>query len=213
MHTDDYDDGNRIVVITLGPVTSTDSAFEALLPMQVTCVVTDDDAFGVAVTTPHPPPLYIMEEHDRDPDNGTEVRFQLTSKPRADVYLHATVSDLTEARLWPCRRPSGKKYPILCDRQTYYSSNEVVLKYTPESWNLFQALNIVSVDDDIDDGPQFVQVGIVQVETEDPHYLALASANLNVSAIVVNLDDGKYMECVVTYVILPQLCAHLKLQI
>ena len=213
MRTDDYDDGNRIVVITLGPVTSTDSAFEALLPMQVTCVVIDDDAFGVAVTTPQPPPLYIMEEHDQDPEKGVEVRFKLTSKPRADVYLHATVSDRTEAKLWPCRRPSGKKYPLLCDRQTYYSSTEVVLKYTSETWNVFQALKILSVDDKIDDGPQFVQVGIVQVETEDPHYLALTSANLNVSAIIVNLDDGVWMECVVTCIISPQLFTHLKLQI
>ena len=194
MRADDYDDGNRFVIITIGPIKSTDSAFQALSPMQVTCIVIDDDTFGVRVTTPQPPPLYIMEEHAREKENAVEVRFQLTSKPRENVFLHASVSDTTEAMFSPCRIPrktlKRELFPLDCGSQQYNSYYSVILKYNTQNWDKIQALKIASEDDQIDDGPQIVQIGIVQVETKDRHYSALTKANLNVSAIVINLDDG-----------------------
>jgi len=82
-------------------------------------------------------------------------------------------------------------FPLDCGSQQYNSYYNVVLKYNTENWNKIQALKIASEDDLIDDGSQIVRIGIVKVETEDRHYSALTKANLNVSAIVINLDDDQ----------------------
>jgi hypothetical protein len=126
----------------------------------VTGTFQDDDTAGVQVTAV-PTPL-STDETDGGRGSNT-VSFVLNSEPTADVVLNVQSSDTTEASI---------------------SSN--MLTFTAGNWDTPQAITVLGVDDDIDDGNVAFSIITNPAVSMDPKYNNLDPANVS----GVNNDDG-----------------------
>ncbi|MCP4298708.1 MAG: porin family protein [Proteobacteria bacterium] len=93
---------------------------------------------------------------------GTQVPVYLSSQPLADVILKIKSQDFLEGR-------------VVKD----------LFKFTPKNWNKPQLVELIGVDDDIDDGDQFFNIEVLEVQSEDQLYKYVTS----VSPPISNQDD------------------------
>jgi uncharacterized repeat protein (TIGR01451 family) len=101
---------------------------------------------------------------------ATRYRIALTSKPKADVFVPIASSDPTEGLLKTDLSQPG--------------APQVVLRFTPDNWNLQQTFYVQGVDDPIVDGIVSYQF-VVSADGDDDVYRALNPVSFSAS----NGDD------------------------
>jgi hypothetical protein len=166
LDNDSVADGDQPYQVTLGPITSDDSAYAQLtmaeLPyVNVVNVDNDKADFSVTLRTgldPNDASELLTSE------KGTSATFSLalTSKPMAAVEVGLTSTNTAEGTVSPAK-----------------------LDFTVDNWNVAQIVTVTGVDDKVKDGNVAYAVRRSAPTTDDPAYQKLPSADVK----VVNLDD------------------------
>jgi len=148
---DDLADGAQRYGVTVGPATSTDPAYAALDPGNVTLTNIDNDSPGVIVT---PTSGLVTSEA------GAAATFTvvLASQPTADVTIAVSSSDPGEGTAAPAS-----------------------LTFTPMNWNAPQTVTVTGADDDQADGVQSYTIVLDAAGSTDPGYAGVDPADVAVS--------------------------------
>ncbi|MCB9682231.1 MAG: right-handed parallel beta-helix repeat-containing protein [Alphaproteobacteria bacterium] len=158
---DDVDDGDQAFEITLGPITSNDTGYAALvLGDTVAGVNTDDDTAGFLVSK-----AAVGTDETGLVDTFT---VRLTSAPTATVSLAVASTDTDEA-----------------------TTSVASLSWDATSWTTARPVTVTGVDDDLVDGTVSYQITLGPVTSGDALYAALDPADLvgeNVDDDVADLD-------------------------
>ncbi|QDV39156.1 beta strand repeat-containing protein [Tautonia plasticadhaerens] len=151
---DPDDDGDVAYSIVLGLASSFDPLYNGLDPADVAAVNADDDTAGVVVA-----PMAGLTTSEA----GGSASFSvvLTSRPAADVTITVATSDPTEGV------PSAAS-----------------LTFTPDDWDVPQAVTVVGIDDPDDDGDVHFAV-LLSPSSGDPAFDRLGAAAVTLE----NLDD------------------------
>lgn len=143
------DDGNVMVLITLGPAVSADINYFQRDPPDVTALNTDDDERGITVT----PTLGLVTT-----EAGGLATFtvRLSSQPTAPVTIPLLSSDLSEGTVSP-----------------------EMLNFTEQNWQTPQTVTITGRPDLIDDDDVLYNIITLDADSLDPRYDNLNGPNVS----------------------------------
>ncbi len=145
---DEVDDGDQKVVITLGPTTSADTAWNGVRVDPLEAVNTDDDGAGIAVSQPSPT--------NNTTENGAESTFTVTLKSRPTADVTVAVSSTVPAE--------GK-------------ADKTQLVFKPDTWQTPQTVKVKGQDDSVADGDKAFKV-VLEPQSADMTYAALGKTEL-----------------------------------
>ncbi len=150
---DDLADGEQGFVIALGPVTSTDAAYAALDPVDVTGSNLDNDSAGIKVAFTPATGLTTTEAA------GTATfTVVLTSQPTASVSIGVSSSAPTEGKV---------------------SASSV--DFTTTNWASPQTVTVTGQDDSVADGNQPYTILLAKPNTTDAAYAAIDPTDVPVT--------------------------------
>ncbi len=146
---DAVDDGDQKVVISLGPTSSADTAWNGVKVDPIEAVNTDDDAAGIDVSTPSPT--------SNTTENGAEATFtvKLKSRPTADVTVAVSSTVPTEGK-----------------------ADKTQLVFAPNTWQIAQTVKVRGQDDSVADGDKPFKV-VLEPQSADMTYAALGKHELS----------------------------------
>ena len=153
---DGVDDDDVSYTILTAPATSGDSGYSGVNADDVSLDNTDDDDAGITVIAA--PGLMTSE-------SGSTAMFQivLDSEPTADLTIGLSSSHPAEGTL---------------------SVGSVT--FTPENWDIPQAVTVTGQDDNVDDGDVNYTVATVAATSGDDNYNNLDADDVS----LINTDDG-----------------------
>ncbi len=156
---DDFEiDGDQISIINVAVNSTSDSLFASLSDKSIAVITEDNDAAGVIVTTRDP----LTSE---DGETGF-FEIQLKTKPTAPVLIFFESSNSLEASV----------------------ATSVLFDST--NWNVPQKILVIGLDDDppVADGAQNYMINIIQLNSIDSYYNALAIEQLP-AVEMINQDN------------------------
>ncbi len=134
---DNLIDGNQNTNITISvDDDNSENTFDALADKMVNVTTTDDDVAGFTISESDGNTLVV--------ESGTDDSFTvvLDAQPTSDVVLNIAEGSTDEATL-----------------------DKTTLTFTSENWNTAQTITITPIDDDFDDGNQFITL-IVSIDDD-----------------------------------------------
>jgi hypothetical protein len=140
---DSFVDGDQVYTVVLLPASSTDGDYAERDADDLVLTNTDDDAVGLIVT---PSQAITTSESG----GLTTAKVQLRAQPHAPVQVTLSSTRPDEARL-----------------------SKTTLTFSPEAWNVPQAIDVVGVDDLVADGAQDYAIDFVTTST-DPLFTGFA---------------------------------------
>ncbi len=166
---DDLEDGNQTYTIISQTVTSDDSDFGGLVPINPENIIVtniDDDSPDFIFT-----PISSLETSDSG--KIAQFSYSLTTQPDADVVVDVSVSDSSEGQL--LKNLSNKH------------SFKLTMIFTPVNWSIPQVVYVTGIGDDILDGdqPNNISIAVNNTLTMD----TTGYADVKSTITVTNIDD------------------------
>jgi len=162
---DSIDDGDAAYTIITAPSVSSDPTYNGLNAADVSVLNLDNDTSGITIAPTSPTGLTVVE------GTTTDYTIVLNSKPATDVVVTIASSNTSQG---------GTVTPG-------------TLTFTPDSWNVAQAVTIHGIDDTAVDGNTPFTITNT-VTSADPLYAALAPATFLVTTLdneaVLTLPSG-----------------------
>ncbi len=137
---DDLNDGDANYTISLGPITSADTDYAALAPVDVSLTNADDDSSGTTVDAP-------TELTTTEVGGETTFTVVLDCEPADDVTIAVSSSDTSEGTVSPTS-----------------------LTFTDHDWDTPQTVTVTGVDDYMADGDVPYTVTIAAAVSNDTDY-------------------------------------------
>lgn len=145
---DDFVDENAVTFsIVLGNIVSADPAFSGMEVPDVTIINDDNDTAGIASAGPNSENAFVFLMESGPTNNTSTARVNLTSKPLADVVLHAYAQEPAEFQV----------------------TAGVDLTFTPSNWQNQQLVTLAGKNDGVAD-TFHVSALLFDASSADPKY-------------------------------------------
>ena len=148
---DSVQDGNKLVIVDLGYISSTDESYDSLSGGTIEVINVDDDIAGLTVT----PLSGLTTTEAGGTANFTVV---LNSQPTHNVTI-----------------------PVVSNNTSEGTVSITSLLFTPTNWNTPQTVTITGVDDSIADGNVNYTIDLLSSTSSDPNYNGLSQPNISVT--------------------------------